>query len=85
MRKFHLGMFSLQPYDTLLEITRFLQETFVTMKRDNRAGAGPPRIVFDDDNPEWTEEDFARARTSSEVLPPEILAAFGKRRADKVE
>ncbi len=32
--------------------------------------------VFDDDNPEWTEEDFARARPPEEVLPPEILAQF---------
>ena len=31
-----------------------------------------------DDNPEWTEEDFARARPAAEVLPPEVLAAFGK-------
>lgn len=31
-----------------------------------------------DDNPEWTDEDFARARPASEVLPPEVLAAFGK-------
>jgi uncharacterized protein (DUF4415 family) len=35
-------------------------------------------VVFDDDNPEWTEEDFARARPAAEVLPPEVLAAFGK-------
>lgn len=34
--------------------------------------------VFDDDNPEWTEEDFARARPADEVLPPEVLAAFAK-------
>lgn len=33
---------------------------------------------FDDDNPEWTEEDFARAKPAAEVLPPEVLAAFGK-------
>jgi uncharacterized protein (DUF4415 family) len=26
----------------------------------------------DDDNPEWTAEDFARARPASEVLPPFI-------------
>lgn len=32
-------------------------------------------VVFDDDNPEWTEEDFARARPASE-LPPRLLAAF---------
>jgi uncharacterized protein (DUF4415 family) len=35
-------------------------------------------VVFDDDNPEWTEEDFARARPASEVLPPHVLAAFPK-------
>jgi uncharacterized protein (DUF4415 family) len=34
-------------------------------------------IVFDEDNPEWTAEDFAKARPASE-LPPEILAAFPK-------
>jgi len=33
-------------------------------------------VVFDDDNPEWTKEDFARARQGSEVLPPEFLKAF---------
>lgn len=33
-------------------------------------------VVFDDDNPEWTEADFARARPGAEVLPPEFLAAF---------
>ena len=27
-----------------------------------------------DDNPEWTEADFAAARPASEVLPPEVLA-----------
>jgi uncharacterized protein (DUF4415 family) len=32
--------------------------------------------VFDDDNPEWTEEDFARARPPEEVLPPHLLAQF---------
>ena len=31
---------------------------------------------IDDDNPEWTEEDFARARPPEEVLPPELLAQF---------
>ena len=39
----------------------------------------PPRVVFDDDNPEWTEKDFARARPASD-LPPHILAAFPKTR-----
>ena len=37
-------------------------------------------IVFDDENPEWTDVDFARGRPGSEVLPPEVLAAFGNRR-----
>ena len=39
-----------------------------------------PPIVFDDDNPEGTEADFARAKPAAEMLPPEVLAAFGKRR-----
>ncbi|MBV8685804.1 MAG: BrnA antitoxin family protein [Alphaproteobacteria bacterium] len=32
-------------------------------------------VVFDEDNPEWTDEDFARARPASE-LPPRVAAAF---------
>ena len=32
--------------------------------------------IFDDDNPEWTKEDFAKARPPAEVLPPELLAQF---------
>ena len=40
--------------------------------------------VFDDDNPEWTEEDFAKARPPAEILPPELLAQFkGSRGAQK--
>ena len=38
-----------------------------------------PPVVFDDDNPEWTEADFARARPADEVLPPAIAAALVKR------
>ena len=35
-------------------------------------------IIDDDhDNPEWTEEDFARAK-GPETLPPEVLALFPK-------
>lgn len=33
-------------------------------------------VVFDDDNPEWTEEDFAKARPISDF--PELAAAFPK-------
>lgn len=36
-------------------------------------------VVFDDDNPEWTSEDFARARPASE-LPEHFLAAFPRTR-----
>jgi len=36
--------------------------------------------VFDDENPEWTKEDFAKARPASEVLPAEVLANFTKAR-----
>lgn len=36
-----------------------------------------PPVVFDDDNPEWTAADFARAKPASE-LPAHILAAFPK-------
>lgn len=40
----------------------------------------PAVEIGDDENPEWTEADFARARPGSEVLPPEVLALFGKPR-----
>lgn len=33
----------------------------------------------DDENPEWTKEDFARARPASEVVP-EIVAAYRRYR-----
>jgi uncharacterized protein (DUF4415 family) len=37
------------------------------------------KVVFDDENPEWTEADFARAE-GPESLPSEVLAAFPKTR-----
>ena len=40
----------------------------------------PREPVFDDDNPEWTEEDFAKARPAEEMLPPEALALFKRGR-----
>ncbi len=36
--------------------------------------------MIDDENPEWTKEDFRRARPASEVLPPELLAVLPKRK-----
>ena len=40
----------------------------------------PNPEMIDDENPEWTEEDFRRARPASEVLPPELLAILPKRK-----
>ena len=40
------------------------------------------KVIFDDDNPEWTEDDFARARPIEEF--PELLAAFPKARGRPV-
>lgn len=38
--------------------------------------AKPPPPAEFDENPEWTDEDFARARPADEVLPPDVLAAL---------
>lgn len=40
-----------------------------------------PPVVFDEENPEWTKEDFARARPISEF--PELAAAFSRARAGR--
>jgi uncharacterized protein (DUF4415 family) len=40
--------------------------------------ADESRLIVDDDNPEWTEDDFAKARPLSEF--PELAAAFAKLR-----
>ena len=37
-------------------------------------------IAADPENPEWTDEDFARARPASEVLPPALYAALTRPR-----
>ncbi|MEG3083082.1 BrnA antitoxin family protein [Sphingomonas sp. PB2P12] len=39
----------------------------------------PPPADYDE-NPEWTGEDFARARPASEVLPPDVAAVLVRRR-----
>jgi len=44
----------------------------------------PRKPVFDHDNPEWTEEDFKRAKPPHEVLPPQILKAFPKTRGPQI-
>jgi uncharacterized protein (DUF4415 family) len=43
------------------------------MRESARRPSPPPEGEYDD-NPEWTEEDFANARPASEVLGPEIAA-----------
>ncbi|HTN60114.1 MAG TPA: BrnA antitoxin family protein [Devosia sp.] len=57
------------------------------MPRKMTPDMGDPNVEFDEDNPEWTEEDFKRARPAHEILPPEILAAFprtrGPQKSDK--
>lgn len=42
-------------------------------------GKRPDPIGFDEENPEWTEDDF-RTALGPESLPPEVLAAFSKTR-----
>ena len=40
----------------------------------------PSRKKADADNPEWTEDDFAKAEAPEDVLPADVLAKFGKHR-----
>jgi uncharacterized protein (DUF4415 family) len=47
-----------------------------TRRRCGTMAAKKKPVVFDDDNPEWTKEDFARAKPASAF--PEITAAFPK-------
>ncbi len=42
-----------------------------------------PPVKFDDDNPEWTEADFARSKSHDDI-PDHIRAAFPKRRGRPV-
>jgi uncharacterized protein (DUF4415 family) len=51
--------------------------------------AKQPPVVFDDDNPEWTEEDFARATKwptgvrLKDLKPGELARIVGKRGPQK--
>ena len=40
----------------------------------------PNPEMIDDKNPEWTAEDFRRARPAAEVLPPELAAILPQRK-----
>jgi uncharacterized protein (DUF4415 family) len=44
------------------------------------AAKKPNPALIDDENPEWTDADFARARPASEVLPPELYDSLAKRK-----
>ena len=44
----------------------------------------PEPDLTDPDDPEWTEEDFARARPLEEVLPPEVIASAFPRMAKRL-
>ncbi len=46
----------------------------------------PNPELIDEDNPEWTDADFKRARPASEILPPDLLvglAALKKQRGER--
>ena len=36
--------------------------------------------MVDEENPEWSEEDFRRAGSANEVLPAELMAILPKRK-----
>ena len=38
------------------------------------------RKKVDAENPEWTREDFAKAKSPGEVLPADVLSKFGRHR-----
>lgn len=42
--------------------------------------ANKPVNLTDNDNPEWTEVDFARARPAGEILSTDVLNAFRRAR-----
>ena len=62
-----------------ISLRRAHQKEWTVMSRKPQ-GFDEDDIVFDEDNPEWTKEDFERARPAHEVLPPEVLRAFPKLR-----
>jgi uncharacterized protein (DUF4415 family) len=48
--------------------------------RSRRITMSDPKVIYDEENPEWTAADFAAAQHASEVLPPEAIAAFARAR-----
>ena len=52
----------------------------VQMPTPEEAAAINAGIAADPENPEWTREDFAKAKPASKVLPPEMYAALVTKR-----
>jgi uncharacterized protein (DUF4415 family) len=50
------------------------------MPTDAEEAAIQQGIAADPENPEWSEEDFARARPAAEVLGQEMVDALARRR-----
>ena len=42
------------------------------------------KVTFDEENPEWTDEDFRQAKAPHEILSPEILKSFPRTRGPQV-
>jgi uncharacterized protein (DUF4415 family) len=51
----------------------------MSRKPRSKGLANDDSVVFDDDNPEWTEADFAAARPADEVMGPELAALLVRR------
>jgi uncharacterized protein (DUF4415 family) len=54
------------------------------MSRPNKGFPENQVDLADPENPEWTDQDFARA-VGPESLPPEVLAAFPRTRVRSVQ
>ena len=59
-----------------VSLSRATELTEIVRSIDGMAEEIP--VVFDDENPEWTEADFARARPIGEF--PQLATAFAKSR-----
>lgn len=44
---------------------------------------GSEPMTDHDDNPEWTDKDFARARSASQVLPASIAATLVRKKGGR--
>jgi hypothetical protein len=66
-----------------------LESAFDTRPQETRMPRKPKEPVFDDDNPEWTEQDFAKATwfeggLKATDLTPEILEQVRNARGPQI-